>query len=269
MKQINTIKGLHNVRNYYYVSTCGKIISNKCRLKVLKSRLDKDGYEYVTLCTTTKKPKNMGIHRLVALAYIPNPENKPQVNHKNEIKTDNYVDNLEWATAKENTNYGTRNKRAGEKIGETLKGRRHSKETKKKMSETKKGCKNPKSKPREYYSKTPLIRGNFKKICKSMNWDFKHFKEISSNEKQCNNTKYYYIYIGEDNEDYGVQTNEKEYWESHAITRNNFKRACKKRGWNFDDFIEIDSGIKSGGNKKYYYVQKNKDNQEGNNENKG
>lgn len=86
MKQINTIKGLHNVRNYYYVSTCGKIISNKCRLKVLKSRLDKDGYEYVTLCTTTKKPKNMSIHRLVALVYIPNPENKPQVNHRNKKK---------------------------------------------------------------------------------------------------------------------------------------------------------------------------------------
>lgn len=56
--------------------------------------------------------KTYQVHRLVAEAYIPNPEGKPQVNHLNEVKTDNYITNLSWATHQENINYGTRNERA-------------------------------------------------------------------------------------------------------------------------------------------------------------
>lgn len=69
--------------------------------KYLAVSLSKDG--------VAKKTK---IHRLVAEAFIPNPENKPEVNHLSEDKTDNRVENLCWATSKENMNHGTRTERA-------------------------------------------------------------------------------------------------------------------------------------------------------------
>ena len=70
------------------------------------------GYLVVKLCKNNIR-SNKKIHRLVAQAFIPNPENKPQVNHIDEDKTNNMVSNLEWMTAKENTNHGTRNERSG------------------------------------------------------------------------------------------------------------------------------------------------------------
>ena len=78
--------------------------------RILKQAVTHNGYLRVTLYTGNK-PKTLKVHRLVCQAFHENPDNKPQVNHINEIKTDNRASNLEWATARENSNFGTRNER--------------------------------------------------------------------------------------------------------------------------------------------------------------
>lgn len=88
-------------------SRTGRVIPRD-KPKKIKKTIDSYGYEVVSLNSTTKKNKILKVHRLVAQAYIPNPENKPQVNHKNGIKTDNRVSNLEWVTASENLKHSYR-----------------------------------------------------------------------------------------------------------------------------------------------------------------
>lgn len=95
--------------NFYRVSDTGLVWSIR-KGRLLKPKIDRYGYEVVTL-TVQGKSRCFTVHRLVALAFIPNPCKKPTVNHKNEVKTDNRVENLEWATQRENDNYGTRNER--------------------------------------------------------------------------------------------------------------------------------------------------------------
>jgi len=89
----------------YSVSNMGRV-RNDVTGRIL-SLFDKhNGYKMTTLYNAGKSHK-FQVHRLVALAFIPNPDNLPQVNHINEIKTDNRVENLEWCSAKYNINYGT------------------------------------------------------------------------------------------------------------------------------------------------------------------
>ena len=99
MKDIKGYEGL------YAITTEGDVYSYK-RKKFLKPADNGTGYLFVIL-HKDGKVKNYKIHRLVAEAYLPNPNNLPQVNHKDENKTNNCLQNLEWCDASYNTNYGT------------------------------------------------------------------------------------------------------------------------------------------------------------------
>jgi hypothetical protein len=99
----------------YEVSSTGKIKSlnyhRSGKPKVLSPKINKYGYLCVLLYNKGKR-KDATIHRLVAMSFINNPKGLPQINHKNECKQDNRVENLEWCTNIYNANYGTRNVRA-------------------------------------------------------------------------------------------------------------------------------------------------------------
>jgi len=99
-----------DITPYYQVSNMGEVRNKKTR-RLFKGSLDKDGYLHVTLRLGLKKYKTPAIHRLVAEAFIPNPSTLPQVNHKDENKLNNCVDNLEWCTPQYNNAYGTHNER--------------------------------------------------------------------------------------------------------------------------------------------------------------
>lgn len=107
----------------YMVSTLGRVMSMQRYItfkdgrtrffpaKILKPTPNYAGYDIVSLYDRENKARKVQVSRLVASAFILNPNNYPQVNHRDENRKNNNVGNLEWCDAKYNCNYGTRNKR--------------------------------------------------------------------------------------------------------------------------------------------------------------
>ena len=145
-KDIEGYEGLYQISNMGRVKSvermkwCGKGYY-KTPERILKARKTKNGYLLVNLWKDGKI-KSYYIHRLVAQAFLDNPDNLPEVNHIDQDKTNNKVENLEFCDRSYNVNYGTRNR----KVAEKLRGRKQSEESNKKRAE--KLTNNPKiSKP--------------------------------------------------------------------------------------------------------------------------
>ena len=103
-KDVEGYEGLYQVSNLGRVKSLGSIdgLGRFRENKILKGHIGNAGYIQVYMSDYKGKRFNKLLHRLIAQTFIPNPHNKPQVNHINGIKTDNRVENLEWCTQSEN-----------------------------------------------------------------------------------------------------------------------------------------------------------------------
>ena len=118
-KENETWKDIEGYEGLYQVSDFGRVRSldrkdargNRIKGTVLAGGSDGKGYRTIALCRDGDVKNNL-THRLVAKAFLDNPNNLPEVNHKDEDKENNAVSNLEWCTSRYNIMYGTRTKRA-------------------------------------------------------------------------------------------------------------------------------------------------------------
>ena len=122
MNGLYEISNLGRVKRLSYTRSI--FVNNKTQIMTFKDRILKpirhnNGYYAVSL-SKNHKHKIFLIHKLVAQAFIKNPNNYKCINHKDENKSNNYIDNLEWCNHKHNNNYGNHNKRIAEALGKKV-----------------------------------------------------------------------------------------------------------------------------------------------------
>ena len=131
--EVDMYGNVYSVGRTVRVNDNGREYDKPVKEKKLTASKHSRGYRTVSL-TRNGKTEHRYVHRIVAEAYIPNPQGLPFINHKDEDKTNNFVGNLEWCDVQYNNNYGT----AREKQAEALRGRKHSEEHKQKIRESNK-----------------------------------------------------------------------------------------------------------------------------------
>lgn len=116
-------KDIEGYEGIYQVSNLGNVKSlnynRTSKEKILKPLNGKDGYLFVILSKQGKRKTHL-VHRIVAQTFIDNPNNLPQINHKDEDKTNNCINNLEFCDCQYNINYGTRNQRAADSLSKQV-----------------------------------------------------------------------------------------------------------------------------------------------------
>lgn len=127
--EVDQFGRVYSVDRVVSVEDNGRVYNKPLKGKQMKQSVHTKGYKTVSL-TKDGKTKTVFVHRIVAEAFIPNTKNLPMVNHKDEDKTNNFVENLEWCTNEYNLNYGN----ARRKQAKSLKGRKHTEEEKTKIS---------------------------------------------------------------------------------------------------------------------------------------
>ena len=125
-KDIKGYEGLYQVSNMGRVKSLEHVTIRKngsklpVKERILKPEILHNGYLRVKLYDSSDKMKRFLVHRLVCEAFHENPENKPYVNHIDEDRANNTTSNLEWCTATENINYGTRNTKVAKALGKPV-----------------------------------------------------------------------------------------------------------------------------------------------------
>jgi hypothetical protein len=129
--EVDQFGRVYSVDRIIPVNDNGRNYSKQLQAKQMKQSVNTNGYKIVSL-TKDGKTKNLYVHRLVAEAFVQNEDELPMVNHKDEDKTNNFAENLEWCNASYNRTYG----KAVEKQAKKLRGKKHTEEHKAKISES-------------------------------------------------------------------------------------------------------------------------------------
>lgn len=167
----------------YLISSYGRIISTRYRgvagrIHELKPKVTQNGYMNLTLCFGKKHVMCL-VHRLVAIAFIKNPKNKPEVNHKDGIKKHNYAWNLEWATRKENDEHAILNNlkhfHSGEDVTTHVFSEKDIRKVCKHLVENKLTMKQISEKTGVYYDIVRSVKDHRTWVSVSNEYDFSHY----------------------------------------------------------------------------------------------